>query len=161
MLKRAIKKQENETLSFLPSMVVISASLPMVKELVTVFPGVLEVMTKSFPFCLTSVIGLMSLAILITSAGRSAKKITCVFVNSCKSKYSLRVHVLKGNRYLYTLVCFSYPWPWGTPRSSPGRRPAMFHWSPCPLEYLDSPLPRWAGGCDSCVKLNTMWRMWL
>lgn len=59
------------TLSFLPSMVVISASLPMVKELVTVFPGVLEVTTKSLPFCLISVTGLMSLAILMTSSGSS------------------------------------------------------------------------------------------
>lgn len=65
--------EEGPTLSFLPSMVVISASLPMVKELVTVFPGVLEVTTKSLPLCLISVIGLMSLAILITSAGSSGK----------------------------------------------------------------------------------------
>lgn len=65
--------EEGQTLRFLPSMVVISASLPMVKELVTVFPGVLEVITKSLPLCLISVIGLMSLAILITSAGRSGK----------------------------------------------------------------------------------------
>lgn len=65
-----------QTLSFLPSMVVISASLPMVKELVTVFLGVLEVTTKSLPFCLISVIGLMSLAILMTSSGSSGDKNT-------------------------------------------------------------------------------------
>lgn len=70
-----------QTLSFLPSMVVISASLPMVKELVKVFPGVLEVTTKSLPFCLISVIGLTSLAILMTSSGSSGVKNTFTFTN--------------------------------------------------------------------------------
>jgi len=52
-------------------MVVISASLPMVNELVTVFPGVLDVMVKSLPFCWISVTGLTSLASLIISSGRA------------------------------------------------------------------------------------------
>lgn len=74
--KAGSHQKGQQTLSFLPSMVVISASLPMVKELVTVFPGVLEVTTKSLPFCLISVIGLMSLAILMTSSGSSGIKNT-------------------------------------------------------------------------------------
>ncbi|TNN67660.1 hypothetical protein EYF80_022124 [Liparis tanakae] len=58
-------------------MVVISASFPMVKELVTVCPGVLEVTTKSLPFCWISVMGLMSLAILMTCSGSSGKQSVC------------------------------------------------------------------------------------
>lgn len=64
-------------------MVVISASLPMVKELVTDFPGVLEVTTKSLPFCLISVIGLMSLATLMMSSGSSVEQNTDYLVISC------------------------------------------------------------------------------
>lgn len=44
------------------------------------------------------------------------------------------------------LVSFSYPWLWETLHSSPESRPAMFHWSPCFLDDLGSPLPMWAGG---------------
>lgn len=110
-----------QTLSFLPSMVVISASLPMVKELVTVFPGVLEVTTKSLPLCLISVIGLMSLAILMTSSGSSGVKNKFTFMTFIHWQIMAR----PGSGGM------SYPWPWGTPRSSPGRKPAMFRWSPC------------------------------
>lgn len=65
--------QTYSTLSFLPSRVVISASLPMVKEFVTVFPGVLDVMVKLLPFCWISVTGLTSLAILMTSSGKAER----------------------------------------------------------------------------------------
>lgn len=58
-----------DTLKFFPLKVLISASLPMVKELVTVFPGVFVVTTKSLPVCWISVTGLTSLACSITSSG--------------------------------------------------------------------------------------------
>lgn len=181
------RKLELQTLIFLPSMVVISASLPMVKELVTVFPGVLEVTTKSLPFCLISVIGLMSLAIFMTSAGSSGKHSTSSFLfipavrnneslncncwlcgynikkkSLTTTKWPLCLQLPKIIYFFIIFICrplqlyqspwfvFSHPWPWGTPRSSPGSRPAMFHWRPCFLEDLDSPSPRWAGGWDGC-----------
>lgn len=116
------------TLSFLPSMVVISASLPMVKELVTVFPGVLEVTTKSLPFCLISVIGLMSLAILMISSGSSSMKKMFTFTTFiCWMKFARPASGV-----------ISHPGPWGILRSSPGHKPAKFRWSPCCLD-LDSP----------------------
>lgn len=62
------------TFSFLPSMVVISASFPSVNELVTDCLGVLDVTTKSSPFCCISTTGLMSLASLIRSSGSAVKK---------------------------------------------------------------------------------------
>lgn len=61
------------TFSFLPSMVVMSASLPSVNELVTDLLGVLDVTTKSLPFCCISITGLISLANLIVSSGNPAK----------------------------------------------------------------------------------------
>lgn len=54
-------------------MVVISASLPIVNELVTDLLGVLDVTTKSLPFCCISTTGLISLAILIVSSGNPAQ----------------------------------------------------------------------------------------
>lgn len=54
-------------------MVVMSASLPSVNELVTDLLGVLDVTTKSLPFCCISTTGLISLAILIVSSGNPAK----------------------------------------------------------------------------------------
>ena len=141
------------TLIFLPSMVVMSASLPTVKELVTDLPGVLEVITKSLPLCLISVIGLMSFAILMTSSGSSVDKTSFVLI---PAQLNLKARMEK------CLCCefYSHPWPWGTPRSSPESKPAMFRWIPCFLEGLGSPSAKWAGGCDRCVKLNTMWRAW-
>lgn len=89
-------KSRLQTLSFLPSMVLISASLPMVKELVTDLPGVLEVTTKSFPFCLISVTGLMSLAILMTSSGRSGETV-------CQSTLGISVHYCTAPRWRFSL----------------------------------------------------------
>lgn len=54
-------------------MVVMSASLPSVNELVTDLLGVLDVTTKSLPFCCISTTGLISLAILMVSSGNPAK----------------------------------------------------------------------------------------
>lgn len=54
-------------------MVVMSASLPSVNELVTDLLGVLDVTTKSLPFCCISITGLISLANLIVSSGNPVK----------------------------------------------------------------------------------------
>ena len=62
------------TFSFLPFIVVMSASFPSVNEFVTDCLGVFDVTTKSSPFCCISTTGLMSLATLMRSSGNAVKK---------------------------------------------------------------------------------------
>ncbi len=90
------------TLSFLPSMVVISASLPMVKEFVTFFPGVLDVMVKSLPFCWISITGLTSLAILMTSSGRAERnRSTKIWVSDLQSWQGIQINWLQTSHGLF------------------------------------------------------------
>lgn len=142
------------TFSFLPSMVEISASLPMVKELVTVLPGVLEVMTKSLPVCLISVTGLTSLASLMISSDNSVEQNICIILDTFDV---LKTEAMVNEGKSSQVNSSSYPKPWGTPRSFPGSTPAMFHWSPFFLKSLGFSFTTAARGWDSCVRRNTTW----